>query len=356
MKLTRRFDRALVLLTAATVLLFLGCLIRLGSVRTFAEGEEGPVLSSDTKFVTFFDDGNKLIVKTEANTVQDALNRAGLVLNVGDKVEPALDTAIDMDNFFINIYRARPVMVKDGINYKYLMTAGHDAKTIARDAGFLIYDGDEVELMPNMNFLEAGAAEVYQIVRNGGQNLTVEEEIPFGEERIKDYNLAPGSLEVRQLGEVGMRRYVYEVFYVDGAEVSRELISEEVIREPVERVVAIGASAIEKKPLTASMGRNRYTITLADGRIIERQETYYDLPMSGVMGYCGGGSYSVRADGVKVDADGYVLVAAELSRYPRCSIVETSLGLGKVYDTGTFALTNPEQFDLATDWTNRDGR
>ena len=77
--------------------------------------------------------------------------------------------------------------------------------------------------------------------------------------------------------------------------------------------------------------------------------------MSGVMGFCGGGSYSIRDDGVKVDQDGYVIVAADLSRYPRCSIVETSLGLGKVYDTGTFVYKNPEQFDIATDWTNNNG-
>ena len=83
--------------------------------------------------------------------------------------------------------------------------------------------------------------------------------------------------------------------------------------------------------------------------------------MSGVMslfsGTCGtSNSYTVRADGAKVDSDGYVLVAAHLGRYQRCSVVETSLGPGKVYDTGTFANSNPEQFDLATDWTNRDGR
>ena len=68
-----------------------------------------------------------------------------------------------------------------------------------------------------------------------------------------------------------------------------------------------------------------------------------------------GTSYSVRADGVKVDQDGYVLVAANLSRYPRCSVVETSLGAGKVYDTGGFAAGNPEQFDLATDWSDHNG-
>ena len=244
----------------------------------------------------------------------------------------------------------------DGENQRYLMTASRDAKTIAAEAGLLVYDGDKIERMLNSNFLEVGIAEVYQITRNGGQTLTIEEEIPFNEEIVKDYNMKPGVSEVRQLGEVGTKKLIYEVFYINGAEISKNLISDEIVREPVTRIVAVGASPIEKKPLTASMGRNRYTVTLADGRIIERQETYYDLPMAGVMHYCGGGNYVVRADGAKVDADGYVLVAADLSRYSRCSIVETSLGLGKVYDTGEFVLSNPEQFDLATDWTNRDGR
>ena len=135
----------------------------------------------------------------------------------------------------------------------------------------------------------------------------------------------------------------------------RTLMGEEVVREPVERIVAVGASAIEKNALTASKGVNIYTVNI-NGKVIERKETYYDLPMSGVMRACGGGNYSVRADGAKVDGNGYVLVAANLSRYPRCSVVETSLGPGKVYDTGGFAAKNPEQFDLATDWSNHDGR
>jgi hypothetical protein len=77
--------------------------------------------------------------------------------------------------------------------------------------------------------------------------------------------------------------------------------------------------------------------------------------MGSVTRSCGG-AYSVRADGVKVDQNGYILVAANLNRYPRCSIVETSLGLGKVYDTGGFVSTYPDGFDLATDWSNYDGK
>lgn len=104
--------------------------------------------------------------------------------------------------------------------------------------------------------------------------------------------------------------------------------------------------------LTAARGAQIYT----DANGVAHRETYYDLPMIGVMRACGGGDYTVRSDGAKIDKDGYVLVAANLGNYPRCSVVDTSLGLGKVYDTGGFAIRHPHGFDLATDWSNGNGR
>lgn len=356
MKLPRKIDRALILVMVLSLAVVFGCFYQENVRRTtYAEGESTTYEMGAPRFVTFYDEGEKLTVKTEARTVGEALERAGLVLNAGDIVDPGLETEINVENFFINIYRARPVVVKDGVAEKYLMTASYDLKTIAHEAGLTIYDGDRIEMVPNDNFLESGVANIYEVTRNGGHTLTVEEEIPFGEERTKDYNLAPGTNEVRRLGEVGTKQLNYEVQYVDGVEVSRKLVSEAVVREPVSRIVAEGASQIEKNPLTPGKGTNTYT-TSANGSTVLRKETYYDLPMAVVMRSCGGGGvYTVREDGAKVDKDGFVLVAAHLGRYPRCSVVETSLGPGKVYDTGGFAASNPEQFDLATDWSNKDG-
>ena len=50
-----------------------------------------------------------------------------------------------------------------------------------------------------------------------------------------------------------------------------------------------------------------------------------------------------------------IIVAANYGNYPKCSIVETSLGPAKVYDTGGFAARYPNGFDLATDWSIADG-
>jgi hypothetical protein len=105
--------------------------------------------------------------------------------------------------------------------------------------------------------------------------------------------------------------------------------------------------------LTVSKGAQVFVDTVG----VAHRETYYDLPMNRVIGACGPGStYTIRSDGAKVDQNGYVLVAANLGSYPRCSVVETSLGPGKVYDTGGFAVRHPYGFDLATDWTNYNGQ
>lgn len=82
-------------------------------------------------------------------------------------------------------------------------------------------------------------------------------------------------------------------------------------------------------------------------------ETWYNLPMSGVIRIAKEagieGEYWIRDDGVKMYGN-YVIVAADLDIFPRGSIVETSLGLGIVLDTGDFIYYNHYQFDIAVDW------
>ena len=314
------------------------------------------LLSENEHFVTITDGSTKKVVRTDAATVGELLTRLDLTLTAGDHVSPEPEAQLNANNFFVNIYRSHPILIEND-NQRFIANVStYDPLSALRSAGLTVFDDDRIELIANDTFLENGISLVYKLVRGTGTTIVEEDDLPFETETIRDYNLSTGTEEVRVYGELGKVRRTYQAQTLNGEVVSKELISETVVREPVNRVVAVGTSIKNAKPLTSAMGRNRYTAKNLDGFYVERQETYYDLPMAGVMGFCGQSSYSVRSDGVKIDPDGYILVAASLSRYPRCSVVETSLGLGKVYDTGTFALTNPEQFDIATDWTNRDGR
>ncbi|MGO5208627.1 hypothetical protein ACTQ41_03315 [Bacillota bacterium LCP21S3_D8] len=83
------------------------------------------------------------------------------------------------------------------------------------------------------------------------------------------------------------------------------------------------------------------------------KETYYNLNMNKIvdaMKRLGVNSeYWVRNDGVKMYGD-YIMCAADLSVYPRGSIVETSLGTGIVCDTGVFVKSTGIALDIATAW------
>lgn len=241
MKLSRRIDKILISVMVFSLGLVFGCLGKVYTqMNSYAEGESSLYEGAGAKFVTFYDDGKKLTVRTEARTVGEALNRAEIVVNEGDIVDPGLDTEINADNYYINIHRARPVIIRDGTTEKYVMSASYDPMMVAKEAGVTVYDGDEIRMVTNTDFLEAGMATIYQITRNGGRTVTVEEEIAFAEETVEDASLEAGKTEVKQLGEMGLKRLYYNVNFVDGVEVTRELESEEIVREPVARVTAVG--------------------------------------------------------------------------------------------------------------------
>lgn len=79
-------------------------------------------------------------------------------------------------------------------------------------------------------------------------------------------------------------------------------------------------------------------------------ETYYNLPMSGVLDIMYGlgysGDYWVRSDGCKMFGD-YIMCAADFGWLPRGSVVLTSLGWAMVCDTGS---GGSNWIDIATIW------
>lgn len=357
------------------------------------------------RIITVHDDGVDKGFVTDKNTVREALKDAGIRLDSRDRTEPGLDEKLIANSYQVNIYRARPVLIRDGIHEVTVITAYRTSGQIAQDAGITLQKEDIVKLSPSSDPIAEGAAEVMTITRaipftfvfygkteqaytqartigdmlkakhiamddadrtdvalstdltagmtvrlwrEGVQTITVDEEVPFATKSIQDTDQPTGYRKVQAEGKNGKRTVTYEITTQNGIEVARKEINSVTTQEAVAEEVIVGVKS--NGGLTQSKGVNLFT----DSNGVTHRETYYDLNMSVVVRFCGG-TYSVRADGVKVDQDGYILIAANLARYPRCSVVETSLGLAKVYDTGGFVSTYPDGYDIATDWTNRNG-
>ena len=94
--------------------------------RVFASSEETSASSNGVDhFVTIHDQGTKYSVRTDALTVGEVLERAEISVGEHDTVEPAVEAAVSSDNFQINIYRARPVVVVDGAVSTYAYSTAY---------------------------------------------------------------------------------------------------------------------------------------------------------------------------------------------------------------------------------------
>ena len=400
----RRYRLLLLSIFAVVIMLIGGNLMN----RTHVHAASSKV--SANRLVTLYDRGSERSFITSATTLRDAFRQANITISPYDRVEPSLDESLAAESYQVNIYRARPVTVIDGATKLKIMTAYQTPKQITKHSGIELRNEDSTTMNLSSSLVSNGAglelfidrattvqlklygkdSLVYtqattvkeflkekaitigekdtvsvsqdtrivpnmniEVWRDGVQTITTEEQIEPPIETVIDVNQPLGYEMITNQGRPGARSIVYEVVIENGREVSRKEIQNVVTKQPEKRVMVIGART-SANPLTKSKGAHHFT----DSKGVTHRETYYDLPMSRVMQTCGaGGVYSVRAtDGAKVDKDGYVIIAANLGNYPRCSVVETSLGLGKVYDTGGFAVRHPHGFDLATDWTTPDGQ
>lgn len=164
----------------------------------------------------------------------------------------------------------------------------------------------------------------------------VNENNAYKENLIKEFNYRHKNQI--QLCLINTDRQVEEIIYDENPEDYIEELYE------VENPLNDSSSQLEHTNtgvLTPSKGVNYFN---------GRKETYYNLDMSGcvsIMRSLGNSDeYWIRSDGCKMLGD-YIMCAANLSIYPRGSLVETSLGTAIVVDTGYL---DSNQIDIAVSW------
>ena len=364
--------------------------------------------ADDRRLMTVYDRGATRVFLTGEKTLAKALKAENIELDARDTVEPSIDQELVAPDYKVNIYRARPVVVVDGAIRIKKVSPYQTPEQIAKDVKIELYDGDTATLKPLTDFVNDGAGlqltitranlvtvDLYgrkteirtqaktvgsmlkeknielgdngrvsvaldtpisqgmqiRVWREGKQTVTIEQEIPVTNQIVYDADRPIGYRAAQTQGVPGIRSISYQVEIKEGVEVSRVEIANIVTKNATQQIEVIGIRN-DGGGLTASKGAQYFT----DSKGVSHRETYYDLNMNVVMRSCGqGGYYTVRPDGAKVDSQGYIIIAANYSNYPKCSLVETSLGTGKVYDTGGFAARHPHGFDLATDWSRADG-
>lgn len=87
---------------------------------------------------------------------------------------------------------------------------------------------------------------------------TKKESIGFETKTVNDNSIEYGKSTVRTEGSYGEKTYTYNVTYKDGKEISRELIKEEVTKQPTARIIAKGTKIVWHCVDVTSYNKNPY--------------------------------------------------------------------------------------------------
>lgn len=201
-------------------------------------------------------DGTARNVLTPDRTVAGVLQAAGL--EGAEPVRPARRPLADGDVLRVRIPMLVLVHV-DGQLRSLSTTASTLGEALSRSP---IRLGPDDRLQPALT-TPLDRTVVARITRIASRTDVEQVTLPFSEVRRETDELLKGRTRVVAAGVEGLREDTYEVRVVDGEDVSRTLVSSEVVREPEDRVVEVGTREPPPPPPPASSGDDRNWYRLA---------------------------------------------------------------------------------------------
>ncbi len=291
----------------------------------FILNQQASASNQSGRLITIHDRGQDKLILSDAATIADALSEAGITLDSKDAVEPALSEKLVASEYSVNIYRARPVVIVDGVTRQKVVTPYQTGAQIAEDAGISLYAEDVTEISRSNDIVTDGAGLELRIIRaipvsldlygartevrtqaktiggmlkekgivldtndrvsiadetpitvnldvrvwrEGRQTVTTTETVAFDTQEIQDADRPAGYREIQSAGQVGQRTVTYEIDIKDGVEVSRHEIVSIVTTQSVKQVEVVGI----KVQLSITYSADKAAIMTAAGIALSDQD------------------------------------------------------------------------------------
>ncbi|WP_282692905.1 resuscitation-promoting factor [Streptomyces sp. CC208A] len=181
-------------------------------------------------------DGHRRRVWTTADTVEGALRQLG-VRAEGAYLSVSRSAAISRTGLALDVRTERAVtFLADGRE----RTVRTNAATVAEalDEAGITLGGEDTTSVPGDAFPRDG--QTVTVLRITGSTQTREEAVPYAVERVRDPGLFAGTEVVERQGSPGLRRITYHLRSVNGVKQKPRRTGEELVREPVSRKVRVG--------------------------------------------------------------------------------------------------------------------
>jgi uncharacterized protein YabE (DUF348 family) len=181
-------------------------------------------------------DGRQREVWTTAPTVAEALEQMG-VRAEGAYTSVSRSQRIGRAGLALDVRTERAVTVMADGRARVIRTNAATVREAVEEAGVTLHGQDTTSVGPD-SFPQDG--QTVTVLRVTGRSESREEQIPFKTRRVNDPSLFKGTEVVESAGQPGVRRTTYLLRSVNGVEEKPKLQGTEVVREPSPQIVRVG--------------------------------------------------------------------------------------------------------------------
>lgn len=195
-------------------------------------------LVSMRKTLTVEIDGKEQVFKTYRSTISAVLEDNDIQIGDKDSVSPAINTKLGAENK-VSIHRAVNVVVNVDGESKQILSSEKTIADMFAAEGIELKDEDKVQ--PELDSELKSDLQV-SVVRVNSELVKEDSEIDFETEITTDDELDKSVSKTVTEGQKGVKETTYKVVYEDGKQVSKTKVSEEVTKEPVNKVIKKGTA------------------------------------------------------------------------------------------------------------------
>lgn len=223
-------------------------------------------------------DGREKVIMTTAQTVKELLKEQKINVKPEDVIMPALTTKLE-ENEQITYEKAFPLTLNDGGKAKQVFATSTTVADFLEKQNITLNEYDRVEPAAEEMVKQNDTVRVIRVEK---VNDVVEESLDYVSREQNDDSMYKGESAVITEGVKGLVKRNFELIKENGKVVSKILIDQTILKEPIDRVVAVGTKSVPSSSTLVNSSAPRANSKVKEMYVTATAYSPYDAGMSGI--------------------------------------------------------------------------